>query len=150
MNGAVEAANKNIKRILRKMMDNHKGWHEKFPYALLGYHTIAPTSTRATPYLIVYNTEAVIPAEVEISSLKIIQEAKFDNAKWAKARYEQLSLIDRKRMITDEYKRKFAPNWKGPYVVRRVLSGGAIVLAEMDGQEWPRPINVDAIKRYYA
>ncbi|XP_060216655.1 uncharacterized protein LOC132644114 [Lycium barbarum] len=29
MNRAIEAANKNIKRILRKMIDNHKGWHEQ-------------------------------------------------------------------------------------------------------------------------
>ena len=56
MNGAVEAANKNIKRILRKMIDNYKCWHENFPYALLGYHTTIRTSTGATPYLLVYGT----------------------------------------------------------------------------------------------
>ena len=33
MNGAVEAANKNIKNILRKMIDKHRGWHEILPYA---------------------------------------------------------------------------------------------------------------------
>ena len=36
MNGVVKAANKNINKILRKMIDNHRGWHEMFPYALLG------------------------------------------------------------------------------------------------------------------
>ncbi|XP_070049141.1 uncharacterized protein [Nicotiana tomentosiformis] len=36
MNGAVEAANKNIKKILRKMVDNYRQWHEKLPFALLG------------------------------------------------------------------------------------------------------------------
>ncbi|XP_059292496.1 uncharacterized protein LOC132045947 [Lycium ferocissimum] len=69
MNGAVEAANKNIKKILRKMIDNNKDWHEQLPYALLGYHTTARTSIGATLYLLVYGTEAVIPAEVEIPSL---------------------------------------------------------------------------------
>ncbi|XP_060200420.1 uncharacterized protein LOC132628674 [Lycium barbarum] len=34
MNGAIEAANKNIKRILGKMVDNYKNWHEQLPYAL--------------------------------------------------------------------------------------------------------------------
>ncbi|XP_059291546.1 uncharacterized protein LOC132045041 [Lycium ferocissimum] len=66
MNGAVEAANKNIKRILRKMVDNYKNWHEQLPYALLGYRTTTRTSTGATPYLLIYITEAVIPAKVEI------------------------------------------------------------------------------------
>ena len=40
MNGDVETANKNIKKILRKMINNHRGWNEMFSYALLGYGTI--------------------------------------------------------------------------------------------------------------
>ncbi|XP_059284798.1 uncharacterized protein LOC132038091 [Lycium ferocissimum] len=139
---------------------------------------------RATPYLLVYGTEAVIPAEVEIPSLRIIQEAELDNAEWVWTQYEQLALIDEKRMVVichrqlyqqrmahafnkrvrarlfqigqmvlkrvfphqDESKGKFSPNWKGPFIVYKVLSGGAVLLAEMDGQEWPKPINSDAIK----
>ena len=50
----------------------------------------------------------------------------------------------------DEYKGKFAPNWQGPYMVRKVLSGGFLVLSEMDSALWPKPITSDAIKRYYA
>ncbi|XP_059281367.1 uncharacterized protein LOC132035067 [Lycium ferocissimum] len=149
---------------------------------------MARTSTGATPYLLVCGTEAVIPAKVDILSLRIIQEAELDNAEWVQAQYEQLALINEKRMVfvchgqlyhqrmarafnkrvrarlfqigkmvlkrifphQDEYKGKFAPNWKGPYVVRKVLSGGAVVLAKMDGKEWSKPINSDAIKRYYA
>ena len=158
------------------------------PYALLGYRTTVRTSTGATPYLLVYGTEAVVPAEVEIPSLRIIQEAELSNAEWVSKRIDQLALIDEKRMIAvchgqlyrqrmtrafhkrvrarnfevgqlvlkrifphqDEYKGKFAPNWQGPYMVRKVLSGGALVLSEMDGAVWPKPINSDAVKRYYA
>ncbi|XP_060170616.1 uncharacterized protein LOC132601554 [Lycium barbarum] len=98
MNGAVEAANKNIKRILRKMTDNYEGWHDQLPYGLLGYRTTARTSI-ATPYLLVYHIEAVIPAEVEIPFLRIIQEAELDNAEWIRARYEQLALMDEKGMV---------------------------------------------------
>ncbi|XP_059302259.1 uncharacterized protein LOC132054232 [Lycium ferocissimum] len=186
MNGVVEAANKNIKKILRKMIDNYQDWHEQLPYALLGYRTTARISTGATPYLFVYGTEAVIPAEVEIPSLRIIQEAELDDAAWIRKRYEQLALIDEKRMTVvfhgqlyhqrmahafnkrvrtrvfqiwqlvlkrifpnqEEYKGKIAPNWQGPNMVRTVLSGGAIVLAEMDDQECPKVINSHTIKRY--
>ncbi|XP_070009729.1 uncharacterized protein [Nicotiana sylvestris] len=98
MNGAVEATNKNIKKILRKMVENHKKWHEKLPFSILGYRTIVCTSTRATPYLLVYDTEAVIPAKVEIPSLWIIQEAELSDAEWIRSRYEKLALADRKRM----------------------------------------------------
>ncbi|XP_055800997.1 uncharacterized protein LOC129870292 [Solanum dulcamara] len=75
MNGAVEAANKNIKKILRKIVD-----------------------------------EAVIPAEVEIPSLRIIQEVGLDDAEWIHSRIEQLMLIDEKRMdafYTAGYRRYF-------------------------------------------
>nr|XP_025887732.1 uncharacterized protein LOC112941825 [Solanum lycopersicum] len=188
MNGAVEAANKNIKKILKKMIDKQRGWHEMLPYTLLGYRTKVRTSVGATPYLLVYGTEAVIPVEVEIPSLRIIQEAELSNAEWVSKRTDQLALIDKKRMVAvchgqlyrqrmtrafhkrvrarnfevgqlvlkrifphqDEHKGMFAPNWQGPYMVRKVLSGGALVLSEMDGAVWPKPINSDAIKRYYA
>ncbi|XP_070022182.1 uncharacterized protein [Nicotiana sylvestris] len=98
MNGTVEAANKNINKILRKMIEKHKQWHEKLSFALLGYRTTVRTSTGATLYMLVYDTEVVIPAEVEIHSLRIIQEAELDDTEWVKSRYEQLALIDRKRL----------------------------------------------------
>ncbi|XP_070004133.1 uncharacterized protein [Nicotiana sylvestris] len=152
------------------MIEKHKQWHEKLSFALLGYRTTVRTSFGAIPYMLVYNTEVVIPTEVEIPSLRIIQEAEFDDAEWVKSRFEQLALIDRKRMNAvchvqfyqrrmsrafnkrvkprqftpgqlvlekifphqDEAKGKFSPNWQRPYMVRRVLTGGALILAEMD------------------
>nr|XP_009592296.1 uncharacterized protein LOC104089159 [Nicotiana tomentosiformis] len=57
-NGAVEVANKNIKKILRKMIQSSRQWHEKLPFALLGYRTTVRTSVGATPYLLVYGIEA--------------------------------------------------------------------------------------------
>ncbi|XP_069143307.1 uncharacterized protein [Solanum lycopersicum] len=99
MNGAVKAANKNIKKILRKMIDKHRSWHEMLPYALLGYRRTVRTSTGATPYLLVYGTEAVILVEVEIPSLRIIQEAELSNAEWVSKWIDQLALIGEKRMI---------------------------------------------------
>ncbi|XP_015161875.1 uncharacterized protein [Solanum tuberosum] len=98
MNGAIEAANKNIKKILRRIVDSHRQWHEKLPYALLGYRTTIRTSTGETHYMLVYGSEAIIPAEVEIPSLRIIQEVGLDNAEWIGSRHEQLMLIDEKRM----------------------------------------------------
>ncbi|XP_070015185.1 uncharacterized protein [Nicotiana sylvestris] len=79
-NGAVKVANKNIKKILRKMIQSSRQWHEKLPFALLGYRTTVRTSVGAMPYLLVYGTEAVIPAEVEIPSLQIIVEAEIEDS----------------------------------------------------------------------
>lgn len=49
----------------------------------------------------------------------------------------------------DKAKGKFSPNWQGPYMVLSFLTGGALILAEMDGIVWSMPINSDAVKRYY-
>jgi len=45
---------------------------------------------------------------------------------------------------------KWAPNYEGPFVVRRAFSEGALVLANMVGEELPSPVNFDVVKRYYA
>ncbi|PKI68911.1 hypothetical protein CRG98_010704 [Punica granatum] len=94
----MEAANKNIKKIIEKMTVNYKDWHEMLPYALLAYRTSIRTLTGATPYSLVYGMEAVLPIEVEFPSMKILAEAELAEAEWAKQRYEQLNLIDEKRL----------------------------------------------------
>ena len=47
-NEAVEAANKSIKRILRKMVETSRDWSEKLPFSLWAYRASFCTSTRAT------------------------------------------------------------------------------------------------------
>ena len=49
MNGAVEAANKNVKKIIAKATETYKDWHEKLPFALHAYRTGVQTSIGATP-----------------------------------------------------------------------------------------------------
>ena len=75
MNGAVEAANKNIKKIIQKMTVTYKDWHEMLPFSLHGYRTTAHTSTGETPYSLVYGMEVVLPIEVQIPSLRIMKDA---------------------------------------------------------------------------
>ena len=66
--------NKNIKRILRKMVDTSRDWSKKFPFSLWSYRTSFRTSTGATPYSLVYGMEVVLPAEIEMRSLRIALE----------------------------------------------------------------------------
>ncbi|KAI5422550.1 hypothetical protein KIW84_045837 [Lathyrus oleraceus] len=40
---------------------------------------------------------------------------------------------------------KRTPNYEGPYVVKRAFSGGALMLTTMDGEDFTRPVNSDAI-----
>ncbi|KAG8471705.1 hypothetical protein CXB51_036174 [Gossypium anomalum] len=98
MNGAVEAANKNIKKIVGKMTETYRVWHEKLPFVLLTYRTFVKTSTGATLFSLVYGMEAVLLIEVEIPSLQILTEVKLDEAEWVQSRYDQLNLIEEKRL----------------------------------------------------
>lgn len=98
MNGAVEAANKNIKKIVQKMVVTYKDWHEMLPFALHGYRTLVRTSTGETPFSLVYGMEAVLPVEIEFPSLRLITNVKLDEAEWVQNRFDQLNLIEEKRM----------------------------------------------------
>ncbi|KAI5393925.1 hypothetical protein KIW84_060862 [Lathyrus oleraceus] len=188
MNGAVEAANKNIKKIIQKMTVTYKDWHEMLPFALHGYRTSVRTSTGATPFSLVYGMEAVLPVEVQIPSLRIMKEAGLDEDKWIQTRLDQINLIDEKRLaavchgqiyqkrMTQAFNKrvkrqvyqigdlvvkritlpqgdprgKWTPTYEGPFVVKKVFSGGAMILTTMDGEDFPHPVNADIVKKYYA
>ena len=98
MNGAVEAANKNIKKILAKTAENFRNWHERLPFALMAYRTSIRTSTGATLFSLVYGMEAILPVEVEIPSLHVLSQVKLSEMQWNQQRLEQLNMIDGKRL----------------------------------------------------
>jgi hypothetical protein len=98
MNGAVEATNKNVKKIIQKIVVTYKDWHEMLPFALHAYRTTVQASTGATPYTLVYGKEVVMPLKVEIPSLRVLVDSKLEEVEWAKVRYEQLNLISEKRI----------------------------------------------------
>ena len=49
-----------------------------------------------------------------------------------------------------DQREKWAPNWDGPYMVKRAFFGWALILTEMDGNDLPSSINSNAVKKYYA
>ena len=98
MNGAVEAANKNIKKIIQKMTVTYKDWHEMLPFALHGYRTTVRTSTGATPFSLVYGMEAVLPIEVQIPSTRVLQGEELGEDEWVQTLLYQINLIDEKRL----------------------------------------------------
>ena len=89
--GVVEAANKNIKKIIQKMTVTYKEQNEMLPFTLHGYRTISRISTGATPYSLVYNVEVVLPIEVQIPSLRIMKDAWLNEDDWIQIRLDQLN-----------------------------------------------------------
>ena len=64
--------------------------------------------------------------------------------------FREGNLVLRKIMsFNTDSRGKWTPNFEGPYVVKKSFSGGALILETMDGEEFPRPMNVDAVKKYF-
>jgi len=111
-NRAVEAANKNINHILKKSTTKSRGWAENLTPTLWAYRTTYRTSTRETPNSLVFGMEVVLPIEIEILTLRVILEDQLMESECSKARFDQLDLLDEKRLRVMEhvqaYQRKMA------------------------------------------
>ena len=52
--------------------------------------------------------------------------------------------------VQKDHRGKWAPNYGGPFVVKKAFSSGALLLMNMDDEELRSPMNSDVVKRYYA
>ena len=130
----------------------------------------------------------VLSIEVEIPSLRVIMETKLSEDEWVQNRFDQLNMIEEKRMMdlchgqlyqkrmkkafdknvkprefregdlvlrkimsfNTDSRGKWTPNFKGLYVIKKAFSDGALILEIMDGEDFPCPMNADAVKKYFA
>ena len=83
---------------MKKSIKNYKDWHLQLPYALWGYRTSIRSFTRATPYLLMYGMEAILPIEMGFCSLRTVLESEIPKADWLQSRYDQLCMLDEKRL----------------------------------------------------
>ena len=80
--------------------------------------------------------EAVLPVEIEIGSLRVALEHQIYEIEWAQSRYEQLSLLDERRLratdhvqayqrkMTCEFGKRFKPRrFKKGILILKVLRG---------------------------
>ena len=67
-NGQVESANRVLLRDLKRRLDKAKGtWAEEVPRIVLAYHTTPQSTTKETPFSLVYDLDAMIPIEIRKS-----------------------------------------------------------------------------------
>ncbi|XP_057760016.1 uncharacterized protein LOC130980341 [Arachis stenosperma] len=93
-NGLAEVANKVLLQALRKKLDDAKGlWDELIPEILWGYNTSVHSTTKETPFHLVYGSDAMIPVEISQNSLRTQHEAHDD------ARRTELNLVEEVRAI---------------------------------------------------
>ena len=70
-NGETEVTNRTLLKIIKAKLDDAKGaWLEELPNVLWAYRTTARTPIGETPFRLTYGTEAVIPVEVGVTSVR--------------------------------------------------------------------------------
>jgi len=81
-NGLAEAFNKTIGigKLLKKFVSkSQRDWDDNLGKCLWAYRTTVRTPTKAIPFSLVYGCEAVLPLEIQISSLRVALTAEMTN-----------------------------------------------------------------------
>jgi hypothetical protein len=130
-NGQVEAINKVLITMIRRMIGIHKNsWHTMLFSALWAYRTSVKSATGFTPFRLVYGMEAILPIECEIPSLKLAVEL-LPNTSAEEERLLYLMRLDETRrdatLVIEAQKKRVKAQYD-KHVKPRVFSEGDLVL----------------------
>ena len=68
----IKAFNKTLTAIIGKMIKEASlTWDDCLPLALWAYKTIRNTTTKQTPFSLVYGAKAILPAEIRVPSARM-------------------------------------------------------------------------------
>ncbi|GJU17151.1 hypothetical protein Tco_1145117 [Tanacetum coccineum] len=115
------------------------------------------SSNGDTPFSLTYGTEAVIPAEIGMPTLRTAEvdlvqndEALEINLDLLEERREQAAIQEAKKKSKDGKDTwKLGPKWEGPYEVTKALGKGAYKLRDRDRKQLPRTWNISNLKKCY-
>jgi hypothetical protein len=130
-NGQVEAINKILTTMLRRMVGIHKSnWHMMLFSALWVYWKSVKSATGFTPFQLLYGIEAILSNECEIPSLKLVVELLPNtSAKEESLLYlMQLDETHRDVALVIETQKKCVKAQYDKHVKPRVFSEGDLVL----------------------
>ncbi|KAL0394444.1 UNVERIFIED_CONTAM: Gag-Pol polyprotein [Sesamum latifolium] len=155
-NGQTEVTNRTILQHLKTRLEGAKSsWVEELPGVLWAYRTTPRSSTGETPFCLVYDTEAIIPAEIGEETQRILQ---YDAANNQRERAFDLTMIEEKRdtayakilhhkgLMMRSYNRKIRP---------RHFQVGDLVLKKVEVSKhvrkldpgWEGPFKVTKVKK---
>ena len=130
----MEATNKVLIKIVSKMSQEYTdGWVTHLPDALWSYKKSSKSATGFSPFSLVYETEAVSPAEVMTPSLRVmqIQGKEKEEEAFTAERCEDLEGLDERREEAQEHSRKYRQRMTEAYgrmTKERVFIEGQLVL----------------------
>ncbi|GJW68382.1 reverse transcriptase domain-containing protein [Tanacetum coccineum] len=164
-NGLVEKANRSLGEGIKARLEaRSKNWMEELPHVLWAHRTMIKSSNVDTPFSLTYGTEAVIPAEIGMPTIRTVEvdlvqnnEALEINLDLLEERREEAAIREAKRDLVyrnndasrAEDTGKLGPTWEGPYEVTEALGKGAYKLRDRDGKQLPRTWNISNLKKCY-
>ena len=109
------------------MVVTSQNWSNKLSFALWAYRT----SVRATPFSLVYGMEVVFFVKTKVGSLRIALEHQIAETDWLRARYDQLNLLDEKRLRATyhmhAYQRKIVCAFRKRVKIRKFQKGDLVL-----------------------
>jgi hypothetical protein len=76
-NGRADSSNKTLNKLIKKKIEeNLKRWHEVLSEALWAHRISKHSTTKVTPFELIYRQEVILPVEVNLDALRIARQTK--------------------------------------------------------------------------
>eukprot|EP00253_Pinus_taeda_P002787 PITA_02787 len=97
-NGLAESTNKNLFKIIKQTIEqNHKNWHKSLIFALWADRITQKASIGTSPFNLVYGKEAVLPTNLLLPSLALVQFIEENPSSSIQLRHDQILKLEEER-----------------------------------------------------
>eukprot|EP00253_Pinus_taeda_P013068 PITA_13068 len=97
-NGLAESTNKNLIKIIKRTIEqNHKNWHKSLIFALWADRITQKASIGSSPFNLVYGKEAVLPTNLVLPSLALVQFIEESPSSSIQLRHDQILKLEEER-----------------------------------------------------
>lgn len=149
-------------KILKKTISGNQeagDWAEKLPEVMWAYRTSIRTPTGAIPFSLVYGTEAVLPYEVQVPSLRVAIDDELTHQEKRESLLAQLELLDEKRLHAADHARAYQLRLSRAYqkkvrerkfevgdlVFRKIMPAKSLDLSGKFRPNWEGPYAISAV-----
>ena len=97
-NGLAESTNKNLIKIIKRTIEhNHKKWYKSLIFALWADRITQKASIGSSPFNLVYGKEAVLPTNLVLPSLALVQFIEESPSSSIQLRHDQILKLEEER-----------------------------------------------------
>ena len=97
-NGLAESTNKNLLKIIKRTIEqNHKNWHKSLIFALWDDRITQKASIGTSPFNLVYGKEAILPTNLALPSLALVQFIEESPSSSIQLRHDQILKLEEDR-----------------------------------------------------